>query len=141
MIQDIDETLKELLVQRGGVDTASIDIRFEMPNREWSAAITKPTINLFLYDIRENHELRSAQRAFRDNGLEAMKQRVRDMQRFAVSMYVLDAYDADVLGRDVPPEVLDAARNPVRDSEGFHYNRLRVRKISNGDGKPIYTAN
>jgi signal transduction histidine kinase len=91
-------------------------------------------------DLALNDELRSAQRAFRDNGLEAMKQRVRDMQRFSVAMYVLDADNADVLERSVPPEVLDAAKNPVQDSEGFHYNRLRVRKINNTDGKPVYTA-
>ena len=98
-----------------------------------------PVHDVTRMDLALNDELRSAQRAFRDNGLEAMKQRVRDMQRFAVSMYVLDAYDADVLGRDVPTEVLDAARNPVRDSEGFHYNRLRVRKISNGNALQQFT--
>ena len=91
-------------------------------------------------DLALNDELRSAQRAFRENGLEAMKQRMRDMQRFAISIYVLDAQNADVLERSVPPEVLDAAKNPLQDSEGFHYNRLRVRKINNTEGKPVYTA-
>ena len=55
-------------------------------------------------------------------------------------MYVLDANNADLLERTVPPEVLEAVKNPVQDSEGFHYNRLRVRKINNTDGKPVYTA-
>ena len=62
MIQDVDDTLRELLVQKAPIDTALIDIKFEMPNREWSDAVTKPTINLYLYYVRENHELRSSQR-------------------------------------------------------------------------------
>jgi hypothetical protein len=33
-----------------------------MPNKDWSTKLTKPTINLFLYDVRENHELRSSER-------------------------------------------------------------------------------
>ncbi len=91
-------------------------------------------------DLALNDELRTAQRALRDSGVEAMKQRVRDMLRFSVDMYVLDANNEDALGRPVPPEVADAAMHPVQDSEGFHYNRLRVRKLTNADGKPMYTA-
>ncbi len=38
-----------------------MDISFETPDREWSASISKPTINLYLYDIRENHQLRGTE--------------------------------------------------------------------------------
>lgn len=62
MIQDVDDTLRELLVQKGSIDPTLVDIRFELPNKEWVATVTKPTLNLFLYDVRENRELRSAQR-------------------------------------------------------------------------------
>lgn len=63
MIQDVDDTLKELLVTQMPINpVASIDVKFDMPNKDWSATVTKPTINLFLYDVRENHELRSNDR-------------------------------------------------------------------------------
>jgi len=62
MIADVDDTLKELLVQKVPIDPAAIDIRFEMPTVEWAEGMTKPTINLFLYDVRENLELRDNQR-------------------------------------------------------------------------------
>ena len=38
-----------------------MDFSFETPDREWSATVSKPTINLYLYDIRENHELRGTE--------------------------------------------------------------------------------
>jgi hypothetical protein len=61
MITDLDETLKQILIQKGAIDPAEVDFNFETPDREWSATISKPTINLYLYDIRENHELRGTE--------------------------------------------------------------------------------
>lgn len=61
MIIDLDETIKQLLVQKGAFDPAEVDIGFGTPNREWSATVNKPTVNVYLYDLRENHELRATE--------------------------------------------------------------------------------
>lgn len=58
MINDLDETLKQLLVKRAGLDPSEVDISFDIPTREWSTPVTRPTINLYLFDIRENRQLR-----------------------------------------------------------------------------------
>ena len=59
MIDDLDETLKQLLITKVPLDQAEVDVSFDMPSREWSASISKPTVNLYLYDIHENLELRN----------------------------------------------------------------------------------
>ena len=61
MITDLNETIRQLLIQKGALDLAEVDISFETPDREWAASISKPTVNAYLYDIRENHELRSTE--------------------------------------------------------------------------------
>lgn len=61
MISDLDETIKQLLIKKGAFDAGEVDVSFETPNREWSASISKPTVNIYLYDIRENHQLRSTE--------------------------------------------------------------------------------
>ncbi|HEY79296.1 MAG TPA: DUF4255 domain-containing protein [Dehalococcoidia bacterium] len=61
MISDLGETIKQLLTKKGLLDSAEVDIKFETPNREWSASISKPTVNIYLYDIRENHQLRGTE--------------------------------------------------------------------------------
>lgn len=61
MISDLNETIKQLLIKRGELDPAVVDINFEMPDREWSASISKPTVNIYLYDVRENHQLRGTE--------------------------------------------------------------------------------
>jgi hypothetical protein len=58
MIQDLDEALEQLLLEKGGLDAARVDIRFDAPTRERLAAVNTPTVNLYLYDLRENPELR-----------------------------------------------------------------------------------
>jgi hypothetical protein len=59
MISDLDATLKNLLVKKVPLEPSEVTVSFETPNREWAASRSKPTVNLYLYDIRENHELRS----------------------------------------------------------------------------------
>lgn len=61
MLADLDETIRRLLIDELPVKNGEIDISFDQPKREWSSRIAKPTINLFLYDVRENNVLRQHQ--------------------------------------------------------------------------------
>ncbi len=61
MIADLDESIKQLLVTDMPIKNGEIDVKFDQPKREWSAKLVKPTINLFLYDLRENTQLRRSQ--------------------------------------------------------------------------------
>lgn len=58
MFADLDETIREMLVQQAQLDASQVDISFDTPDREWASRLTRPTINCFLYDVRENLELR-----------------------------------------------------------------------------------
>ena len=61
MISELDDTIKQLLVKKGAFDPAEVDISFETPDREWAASISKPTVSVYLYDVRENHQLRGTE--------------------------------------------------------------------------------
>ena len=103
VIQDIDDTLKELLVQQVPIDASAIDIKFEMPNKDWSATVSKPTINLFLYDVRENHELRDNTRPFNRTGPSAGTESpapVRIDLAYLITVWTTDIADEhQLLGR------------------------------------------
>lgn len=54
MLADLDAALRSLL--RGELASHGfngVEIAFDAPSREWSAGVSKPTLNLFLYDLRE----------------------------------------------------------------------------------------
>ncbi|MDB5059166.1 MAG: hypothetical protein JWO59_2638 [Chloroflexi bacterium] len=58
MITSLNGTLKELLLKRIPLDTDEVDISFDCPTRDWSGKVIKPTVDLYLYDLRENLDLR-----------------------------------------------------------------------------------
>ena len=71
MLKDLDDTLVELLKQKYLTPenkTDQIDIVFNRPDKIWEGGVTKLTINLFLYDIRENLQLRTNERYITRNG-------------------------------------------------------------------------
>lgn len=69
MLADLDETLRKLLVAEIPVKNGEVEISFDQPKREWSGRLSRPTINLFLYDVRENNVLRQHQwERLPDNG-------------------------------------------------------------------------
>jgi hypothetical protein len=58
MISELDETIRQILLKEGGFDVADVDVSFDLPNREWSGGISKPTLNCYLFDIHERRQLR-----------------------------------------------------------------------------------
>jgi hypothetical protein len=61
MLDDLDEVLRKLLIRELPVKNGEIDITFDQPRRDWSARLSRPTLNVFLYDVRENQKLRQTQ--------------------------------------------------------------------------------
>ncbi|MCH8063199.1 MAG: DUF4255 domain-containing protein [Chloroflexi bacterium] len=59
MFADLDESIRDLLVQRGNLNAGEVDIAFDMPTRDWAAGMARPTVNVYLYDLRQNFELRN----------------------------------------------------------------------------------
>lgn len=59
MLKSLDDTLIELLRRSLPPELAKISISFALPDREFPpSTVTLPAINFFLYDVRENRELR-----------------------------------------------------------------------------------
>jgi hypothetical protein len=58
MIGDLNETIKQLLVEGVPLNLSEIDVSFEKPDAEWSSSLSRPTINCYLFHVTENQELR-----------------------------------------------------------------------------------
>ena len=66
MIQDLDATIAAMLKNRApvGSELAGSDIKFDLPDTKWRQAVNKLTVNCYLFDIRENVELRTHEGVF-----------------------------------------------------------------------------
>lgn len=61
MIDELDEALRELLTRDLPITANEIDIAFDQPTRDWASRLSRPTLNLFMHDVRENNRLRTQQ--------------------------------------------------------------------------------
>ncbi len=64
MIRDLDATIQTMLdtLAAPGSELAGADISFDLPDAEWRGSLANLTVNCYLYDVRENLELRTNER-------------------------------------------------------------------------------
>jgi hypothetical protein len=87
MIQDVDESLRAL-VKRDALNGSKAEVAFDAPTKEWSSRRNTPTVDLYLYDIREDLEQRQVmwEDIRNDNGF--VKERRPPPRRFKLSYLV-----------------------------------------------------
>jgi hypothetical protein len=124
MLADINQSIKNLLFDLGPLP-GEVDMRFEMPTREWIDTLTRPTINMYLFNLRENTELRQGRmQAVTSNGggLQRMPPRRFDLH-YMVSVLTTEVEDEHLLlwgtlktllkYTPLPPEVLPCRLWPL----------------------------
>ena len=60
MLADLHDSIQRLLHEKGRILPQDVDVRFETPTREWMGSLVRPTVDFFLYEVRENTDLRGA---------------------------------------------------------------------------------
>jgi hypothetical protein len=53
VIPEVDHALRTL-IEREAVDPAEVEVAFDAPNKEWASRRNGPTVDVYLYDIRED---------------------------------------------------------------------------------------
>jgi len=90
VIHDVDESLRTMIREQV-VNRSDIDVVFDAPTKDWASRRTGPTINAFLYDIREDVSRRDvALQAVRDDNGRVVARRPPD-RRFRLA-YLLTAW-------------------------------------------------
>lgn len=92
MLHLIDVALEGWLRATVPLSAQDVDVSFEAPDKEWSAKLTRPTVNVFLWDVR-----RSSRRE--QSGLEEIERDGRLVRRAALPRlelrYVVSAWTTD----------------------------------------------
>jgi len=65
MLHLLDESLEAFLRAAVPLPKREVDVAFDAPDRDWAARVSRPTVNLYLWDVRRNLEER-------DGGLESV---------------------------------------------------------------------
>jgi hypothetical protein len=54
MLHLLDDAIETYLRAEVPLSGGDVDIVFQRPDKEWGAAVTRPTVNIFLWDVRRN---------------------------------------------------------------------------------------
>lgn len=73
MLPDIHAVLRSLLYEVGHISPLEVDILFEAPSLERFERLTRPAISVYMFDIRENLDLRDASFPVSRNGSGAQR--------------------------------------------------------------------
>jgi hypothetical protein len=132
MISEIDTALRELLLRELPLRKGEVDIAFDQPKRQWSSQLNKPTLNIYLVDIKENVEFRGSEQLSRDkndDGTVTVRRNpvrinliylitgwTREIQdeHHLLSIAMLALLRTPFLPADLVPESLKTASLPVR---------------------------
>ncbi|KUL52234.1 MULTISPECIES: DUF4255 domain-containing protein [unclassified Streptomyces] len=122
MIHEVDQLIKNLL-GGGALHDSGVDVLFDAPTREWAARRNGPTIDAYLYDIREDVRLRERGTTPVRDTRGAVVRRRRPPRWFRLS-YLVTAWTkraedehrllSAVLATLLPHEVLAPDRLPER---------------------------
>lgn len=95
MLQDLDETIRQLLFGPGGLDAAQVELSFKLPNREWSEKLgTRPVLNCYLFDLHERRLLREEGWALEGRGTRQSARRQPPL--FFEVTYLITAWTQEV---------------------------------------------
>ena len=90
MINEVDESLRNL-VRTEVVNGADVEVLFDAPTREWAARRNTPTVDMYLYDIREDIRRRQVGMIDRRDDQGVVVER-RDVPRFFKLAYLITAW-------------------------------------------------
>ena len=90
MINEVDEAVRSL-VKSEVVNGADVEVVFDAPTRDWASRRNKPTIDMYLYDIREDTRRRSAGMIERRNERGIVEER-QGLPRFFKLAYLITAW-------------------------------------------------
>jgi Pvc16 N-terminal domain len=87
VINEVDESLRRLVL-RDAVNGSGVELSFEAPTKEWASRRNTPTINVYLYDIREDLSRREVEFEDIRDGDGRVVERRPPPRRYALSYLV-----------------------------------------------------
>ena len=93
MLQLVDESIEAFLRASVPLDPGEVAISFDAPDKQWSAGISQPTVNVFLYNI--HRDLDRAQAGVEDLEREGVRFRRRPLPRIELS-YLVTAWTSEL---------------------------------------------
>src|SRR6266542_2582586 len=126
MLHLLDESLEAFLRATVPLGKREVDVSFAAPDRDWAARVSRPTVNLYLWDVRRNLDERDGgQETVRDGNGRPMRRPPlpRVDCRYLVTAWTSEVQDEHYLqgsfARVRPIPTIEVAGSDGRDNSDF----------------------
>src|SRR5215213_10272774 len=131
MLHLLDDSLEAFLRSAGPLPSTDVDVSFEPPDADWSAGLSRPAVNLYLWRLRRSVTEASAgtELVEQDGVLYRRGPRPRVELGYLVTTWATDARNAhQLLGRvltaflstnEIPEQFLQGALADIRPLPGL----------------------
>jgi hypothetical protein len=122
MLNLLDDSLEAFLRAEVPLAPSDVDVSFDAPHKEWGAAVTKPTVNIFLWDVRRNLDEREAgwTIAEEDGRRVRARQKPRIDFRYLVTAWTAEVRDEHALLGSVLATLLEHGELPAEHLQGSY---------------------
>jgi hypothetical protein len=137
-IRNVDETLERFIRERLALNEDLGDVTFEAPTSNWSAQLSRITVNLFLYDVGlSNQPSRTALRRVADDG-KALQRAPQPMVRlgYLVSAWAGSPRDEHQLLGDLVSLFAAQAVVPADHIVGTLSSSIQIRLVADDVNRP-----
>jgi hypothetical protein len=147
----IDEGLEAFFRATVPLSATDVDVSFEAPDKEWSAKLTRPTVNLFLWDIRRSVNSRAGMRTVQVDGVMSHQPALPVVElRFLITAWTSDHSDergllaglmrailvTGAIPHDYLPPPYDVLEEPILTMARVGEDHMDVFKALQGQLKP-----
>ncbi len=147
MLHLLDDAIEAYLRGEVPLRNGDVDIVFQRPDKEWGAAVTRPTVNMFLWDVRRNSGAQEAGiETVEENGKMVRRQpQPRVDCRYMVTAWAGDVRDEHQLLGAVLGAFLRYSEMPVSYLSGGlatvrPYPSIQVPRFDGSDTADFWTA-
>ena len=137
-IRNVDETLERFIRERLALNDDLGDVTFEAPTSNWSAQLSRITVNLFLYDVGlSNQPSRTALRRVADDG-KALQRAPQPMVRlgYLVSAWAGSPRDEHQLLGDLVSLFAAQSVVPADHVVGTLSSSIQIRLVADDVNRP-----
>lgn len=115
MLDRLNQSLEAFLRAETPLPAASIDISFDTPDKDWSARLVRPTVNVFLHEMRRSTNRAVTGTFTRVAGSEHRREALAPFVRlrYVISVWTTETSDAHQLLGDMLSLVATAGHVPA----------------------------
>jgi hypothetical protein len=114
VLELLDAGIESFLRGTASLSATDVDVSFEAPDREWSGKLSRPTVNVFLWDIKRSKRSPTGVESFVQNGVRMQRHALPVLElRYVITTWTSEHSDERAVLSALMRSLLNYQRVPL----------------------------